>query len=354
MRAFFARHGITVTAAALSAELPLHAVETAPAALGGVITAAAAKTSVGLSLAHVTKTVAMTATQKLLVATTVIAVLGGLFEAHLIHVRNRELADLRQRTAQLERDLASLRAAHANETRQSAADRDELATLRARLAAFNAGDPAIEDALDSWLQRIVTLKKKLETSPELQIPELKFLTAKDWLDATKETTLGTEMDLRAALSQLRSLAKRHFASHLRRALFRYLQANNNQPPADTAQLGPFFDSPADSAILERWGKFPDGPSYFAVGLDGKPVGWVIREKQPVDPYFDTRVSVSATGFGSSDSSQFGTEVEAAIQSFVKANNALVPTTPAQLAPYLHSDIDPDFVRRRLENLHPHP
>ncbi|HWA84913.1 MAG TPA: sigma-70 family RNA polymerase sigma factor [Opitutus sp.] len=355
LRTFFVRRGIAVSAAVLASELPLHAIETAPATLGATISAAAAaKTTAGLSLAHTTKTFAMTATQKVLATTTLVAVLGSLFEAHLIHVRNLELADLRQRTAQLERDLSALRAAHAKEAHQSAADRDELATLRARLAAFNAGDPAIEDALDSWLQRVVTLKKKLAASPELQIPELKFLTAKDWLDATKETTLDTEMDLRAALSQLRTDAKMHFEPRLYQALKHYLEANNNQPPSEPTQLAPFLEASVDPAILQHYRiyspKDPGNDGIQFTARDGSVMTWAIRESQSVDPYFDTQFQISAEGYGYSARSQFDSEVDTAVTAFRKANNNLAPTAPAQLAPYLHSQIDPAFISRKLDSM----
>jgi len=349
LRDFFIRRGVTVTAAGFVTDLSAHAVQTAPAALAASITIAATKASTALTVAQTAKVLAMTATQKVLVtAVLLLAIGGGIFEARVISRQRVELEEQRRSMAALQREIETIRAERDDRARAFADAEDELQKLHAKTAA-SAVDPAVEAALDSWLQNVVRLKKALEKTPSSQIPELQFLTAKDWLDATKETTLDTDLDVRRALCQLRDDAKRHFSLLLFPALKRFLSANNQQPPTDLIQLAPFFEPAIDPAILQRYGVFENlgSDDIHFTAKDGSTQKWVIREKQTVDPYYDSTFQYSADGFGFGGRSQFDKEVEAAIASFRAANNGASPTAPAQVASYLHSAIDPAFIQKRL-------
>ncbi len=352
LRTFFARRGIAVTAAALATELPVRAVEAAPATLGPAVSSTIAAHAVALAFTPIASSVAMTLGQKILVTTALVAALGaGLFEAQALFRQNAELARLRQRTSALEHDLASTRAERDAWARELSNARAELASLRAKAAAFAGADPAVEAALDAWLQNVVRLKQRLENTPASQIPELKYLTAKDWLDATKENPLATDMDFRAALSQLRLCAKLHFSVSFADALHRYLKTTNNQPLGDVNQLAPYFDSPVDPALLARYkvaspAELGDNAIPFKDPA-GNPTPWVVAEKQSADPYFDSYVQFDAIGWGYSSSSSYDQEVSNAIEAYRKANADVRPSDPAQLVPYLHSVIDPEFIRRKL-------
>lgn len=291
----------------------------------------------------------MTIGQKILAAAVLVAALGtSLYEARVIARQRVEQQALRERTARLQGELVTLRADRDAVARRLALAREQLASLSKAAAAT---DPALESALDGWLQNVAKLKQRLEQMPGEKIPELQFATAKDWLDATKDPKLDTDLDMRRALSDLRRAAKQHFATQLDAALKRYCEANQNQLPTDAGQLAPYFDGPVDPALLQRYvvGSAQDFP-----GLrldDGKKDTWVLRENGPVDPYYDTAFFLAQNGFGIRLISPFGDEVEAAIKSFKTANNGQKPTAPAQIAPYLHSAIDPEFVQRLIDGKH---
>ena len=143
------------------------------------------------------------------------------------------------------------------------------------------------------------------------------------------------------------MAKGHFTPQLAAAFRRYLEANNNQPPGDGTLLAPYFESPVDLAILQRYGAVSAGQTSSLVSMDRGEL-WAIREKAPVDDYYDTAIMVRNRGnVGIQSISKFGDEVTAAIKAFQAANNGQRPADASQLAPYLHSSIDPAFVRQRL-------
>jgi len=347
LRLFFSKRGVAVSSAALVADLSAHAVQAAPAALSASIASAAAALSSTAGPAAIygtAKTIAMTTTQKILVTATLTLALGtSFYEAHVISRQDAELQALRDNS---QRELRSLRAERDDRARQLAAALQQLETEQAKIVnALASSDPAMESALDAWLQNVVRLKQRLQQMPNEQIPELQFLTAKDWLDATKEAKLDTDLDMRRALSQLRQSAKYHFAPQLADALRRYLTGNDNRPPTDAMQLAPFFDSSVDPAMLQRYG-VPTASQQADLPKSGAGP-WLLYEKATVDDYYDTALFFGKSGNGMRLVSPFGDEVTAAIKAFRSANPGQRPTDPAQLAPYLHSTIDPAFVQLKL-------
>ena len=349
LRAFFTKRGVAVGSAVLAAELSAHAIQAAPAALGAAIASAAAalsSTAAPAAIYGTAKTIAMTTTQKILVAAALTIALGtGLYEARVISRQNAELQALRDNS---ERELRSLRAERDDQARQLTAALQQLEAERAKVAnALASTDPAMESALDAWLQNVVHLKKLIEQRPDQKIPELQFLTAKDWLDAAKDVKLDSDMDVRRALSELRRMAKYRLMSPLGAAFRHYLEANHNQPPSDGTQLAPYFETPVDPAILQRYGTVPAGTTG---GVASPDIGdqWRLREKASVDDYHDSALLISNRGnVALQYVSKFGDEVYAAIEAFRAANNDQRPTDPSQLAPYLHSTIDPAFVQQKF-------
>ena len=351
LRLFFARRGVAVGSAALATDLTAHAVQAAPAGLGATIASAAAAFSGAggpTTICGATKTIAMTTIQKAAIAATLtVAVTAGLYEAQVISRHNTERQALQQRLDDRQRQLRSLQAERDDNARRLAAARQQLEADRARAAnALASADPAMESALDSWLQNVANLRQRLEQMPDKKIPELQFLTARDWLDAAKDLKIDSEMDVRRALSELRRMAKFHFIPQLTAAFRRYLEANSNQPPGEATQLAPYFETPVDLAILQRYGAPSAGQSNGLVSMEGEV--WAIREKAPVDNYYDTAIAISNRGNVLSQYiSEFRDEVPAAIKAFEAANNGQRPTDPSQLAPYFHSIIDTAFVQQRL-------
>jgi hypothetical protein len=180
------------------------------------------------------------------------------------------------------------------------------------------------------------LKERLEQTPGAKIPELQFLTEKDWLNAAKGD-LETEQNFRQALAGLRSAGENKFVSELQPALSRYMEANNGQFPTDLTQLQAYFHSPLDPAILERWAIVP-AKSLKSLSMGGD---WIITQNTAPDGEYDSRWGVGPFGFGTAG--QFESKsnpvdtLTPALKSFFSANNGQPPSDPAQLLPYLNTD-----------------
>ena len=152
----------------------------------------------------------------------------------------------------------------------------------------------LADELPRRQARVARLRQWLEGMPQEKIPELKFLSEDDWL-ARSDDPLVTDEDYRTAMPRLRARADGHFARMAFPALQQYAQANGGQFPTDLSQLKPYFASPIDDAILQRYEIVPAKSlvSYLA-DLGGD---WLITEKAPVNMN-DSRVAVGMTGFRS--------------------------------------------------------
>ncbi len=157
-------------------------------------------------------------------------------------------------------------------------------------ALIDTNDPT-ESSVKAWHARVEQLKQRLEQNPQAGIPELKFLTEYDWLEAARDD-LKTDVDYRRALNRLRVAGETHFVdSQLQPALKMYGEANHGQFPANLAQLQPFFKPPVDEAILQRYVIVPHEkvPDAHWGG------NWVVTQKSPVDRDYDRRLVVGAEG-----------------------------------------------------------
>ncbi|HTZ20472.1 MAG TPA: hypothetical protein VMC06_06290 [Opitutaceae bacterium] len=262
-----------------------------------------------------------------------------LYEGRVIARQNAELQALRE-SSRRQRDESA---------RQLAAALQQLADARTTASHNLASlDPVAEHTLNDWLGKVARLKQCLEQMPNEKIPELKLLQAKDWLDAANFDLGSGNMGVRQALSKLRRSAKERMEGPLSTALQSYLKANRNQPPGDAIQLAPYFEPPVDPAILQRYGPPSAEQSQHMPQLpDGERL--ILCEKATVDDYFDTTMFIGSGGYSCiAETSKFQEEVQAAIENYRAANNGRFPTDPSQLATYLHSSIDPNFVRMRLD------
>ena len=79
-------------------------------------------------------------------------------------------------------------------------------------------------------------------------------------------------------------------ANLRPALLQYAEDNNGQFPADLSQLKPYFKSPVDDAVLQRYEILPTSklPSSL-VRLREAGESFVITQKAPVNAALDGRV-----------------------------------------------------------------
>ena len=328
LRTDLIRRGVGTTAAVLSTVLSANAIQVAPAGLAATLTSASlAGAAAGTAIAGATSLMTMTTLKIGLVSATVAAAVMAvpLVIQHQAQTRLRgENETLRQQATQLNQSATENVAVSPTASTSSSPAlsnelfsellrlRGEVTRLRqdsqelARLKAGNAttaGDSMTAE-VTSWLARVNELKQKLDQRPDLKIPELQFLTPRDWLNVARDAKPDTDAGARLAFNNLRAAGKQAFSPTLLRALNSYVQASGGQLPAEVADLKPYFNPPVDDALLARYqlvrtGKASDVPTQNPT---------VIAEKAQVDADFDSLMSVGLNGTsfrGGSGGSGFG-------------------------------------------------
>jgi hypothetical protein len=244
----------------------------------------------------------MNARQKIVVAATVaLAVIAAVYEWLRASEMERELQALREQQVsstgqfeQLRREREEMSKRLVTLTDESAALKDEAAQwshFREELAQSNsaAQAEATQSVAKEWLDRVTQLKQRMEQTLNAKIPELQLLTEEDWLNAAKDN-LECDQDYRRALGALRDAAIGKFVAAAQPALKHYLADNNGQFPTALSQLKPYFESPVDQAILDRY-EIITSESYPYQQFQGE---WIIVLKAPVDEPFDARWAFDAT------------------------------------------------------------
>jgi RNA polymerase sigma factor (sigma-70 family) len=347
LQEFFTKRNVTLGASGLTVMISANAVQSAPVGLAATISAAAFLTGTAVSTAKViatSKTIAMTSLQKAIISATLITTISaGVFEAQKAehwHAQSQTLQqqqsplvakiqELQEELAEATNRLSALVAE--NENGRSSSNELELLKLRGEVASLrrSENDP-LTLAANNLVAKVNKLKRRLEETPNAKIPELQFLTEKDWLDAA-EANLNTDLDYRRALSSLRNSAENEFVNVLKPALDKYIQANNGQFPTDLSQLQEYFSSPVDDAILQRWEiTSPKTVPNVGVGEDG-----IITEKAPVDDIFDSRNVVGNRGSGRVDFLTTETQdvLTPVYKAFTAANEGQEPVNMSQMLPY---------------------
>ena len=213
LRQLLARRGITSTTAGLAGLLAQQTVTSAPAGLAmniaGTALASASATTTGLTLSAI-----MATKLKIALATAaVIALTTPLVMQHQANVKLREEAQLlRAQNEQLGLTAAEnarlsnvLRDAQSQpidpsdellklrgEVARLREESRELARFKAEAAANSGHDPSIQATLQTLAARATALKRHLEERPQTKIPELQFVTDKQWIDAVAKGNLDTE------------------------------------------------------------------------------------------------------------------------------------------------------------------
>jgi hypothetical protein len=260
---------------------------------------------------------------------------------------------------QTERDeTAAALEAERNQIRQSRAVPAELLRLRAEVTRLRGDAQAFADwkaaeakdpmgtTAKSWLSRVDQLKNRAQATQG--IPELQFLTEKDWLDAVKDNPLQTDADFRRAFSNLRNSAKSKFGDMTRDALRRYAEANGGRLPADWSQLRVYYDTPPDDAILQRYALLQTGRL-----SDVPPNEFLFAEKAPpVDNEYDSHYEFRLNGTRTSSVNPINNAIEDAALRFAAEHEGLLPTSPSQLAPYFKQPIDPADAQKILNRIPP--
>ena len=146
-----------------------------------------------------------------------------------------------------------------------------------------------EEVLNSMRQlysdRVNRLKQSLAANPAAAVPELQYLTDKDWLELVVYDHHRLDPDGSYALSSARSKAQINFAhGALDSALRQYGKNNNGQFPTAVSQLAPYFKSP----VLQGWAVLPTSSLPNAMWVDEP---WVITQRAPVDAAQDQRIVI---------------------------------------------------------------
>ena len=133
------------------------------------------------------------------------------------------------------------------------------------------------------------LKQWLEENPSEKIPELQFLTDRDWLWLAGRKMPDTEDGYRRAMSMTRLMAEQNFVNDLLGpALQQYSHDNNGRFPGDVSQLEPYFKSAVDNAVLQRWEVLPEGRLVGELQSQLEE-DWYITQKTPVSRALDQRI-----------------------------------------------------------------
>lgn len=314
LRGILSRHGVALTTATLSSVLTTQAVTAAPAGLAGTVTTASltAATQTGTTLTFL-KLMTATKLKAGIVGTIVIAsVTTPLVLQHRADAKLRDQADaLRQRVDQLaklqsENGRLSNLLTHTENPRTLPNEQfNELMRLRGEVGRLLAavrelGGPTTnlpfsrEEVLDSMrqlqLNRVERLKQAFAANPAQATPELQYLTDENWLQlVVPYEDPRLDPDGSHAMSALRSRAQISFATGVLEGALRLYSANNNgQFPTDLSQLVPYFKSPVDPAVLERWAILPTSTLPSAMRIDEP---WVITQRAPIDAAKDQRVVI---------------------------------------------------------------
>jgi RNA polymerase sigma factor (sigma-70 family) len=377
LRGLLARRGVTSTSAALVVALGANTVAAAPVGMAASIAGAAiASTAVGTGgTLTILKFMAMSKLKVGLVGAVVVAGVATplVIQNHSQSKLRTENEQLRQKNTQLTEQMTPLAAenlrlsnliAQATEypsAQQSQSNeilklRGEVARLRmnsresARLkdaGGSGTNDPSFEVAFQELAARATQIRQRLEQKPELTIPELKFLSSKDWLEiASYSEKLQSDEDFGRAISDLRSHAKGAFGDMMRKALKQYAQANGDMLPSDISQLQSYFNPPVDEAVLKRYELTQTGKL-----SDLRRDQMLINEIAPrIDDEYDSHFDFSLNGTHSRTSTRTEDAVEAAMTAYANANGGLLPRSPEQLAAYLPQQVEPTRVQKFLAEI----
>jgi RNA polymerase sigma factor (sigma-70 family) len=374
LHGMLARRGVVLSATVLAAALATNAVSAAPAGLLGTIatTALSGSATTTATVVAATKTAAMTTLQKTAIAATFAIVAGvGIQQAYKASQLRGQIQALQQQRTLMGEQIQQLQRERDDAANRPDAvvkgDDAELLRLRAEVSALREAareQTPTESAVRDWSARMVALKQKLEQMPDKRIPEMVFLTDKDWAAVTRDADLSTDEGVRQALSTLRSAAKNDFLNALRDAFRKYANAVNGTDlpegttqfanavnanikllPTDLAQLKPYFDQPIDDSVWQRYQYKP--PAKFHDNLSDS---MVTEIAPPADLEYDTHHEFGLYSGGTARVNFIQDAVNAAAKEYAQANNGQMPTDPSQIAPYLKSPLEGALVQKYLNKL----
>lgn len=157
----------------------------------------------------------------------------------------------------------------------------------------NADNPTalLVEEIPIRLQRLKQLKQWLEENPDEKIRELALLSEDSWIRSADRQRV-TDEEMQTWMVAQRANAEVKFAKMAFNALKDYA-ANNNQFPADLAELLPYLKVHADPAMLDRYEIVP--ASSLPKFLRERGEDWVITQKAAVNEQYDARVAIGLAG-----------------------------------------------------------
>jgi RNA polymerase sigma factor (sigma-70 family) len=316
LRGVLSQRGVALTGTALASLLTAEAVTATPTGLAVGVTAASlmAATETGTTLSSL-KLMATTNLKAGIISAIVVAsVVAPLVVQHQAQakLRNRDGA-LGQRADQMARltaenqRLSKLLAGGTGPRALSTEEFKELLKLRGAVGRLrkdvqellqpHTSAPLSRTEMLASIEKVALaraneLKQWLEEHPSERTPELQYVPDRTWADAAYAHSFDSDDDYRAATRLLRANAEAPFQQVLFRALRQYGRDNNGQFPTDLSQLKPWFESPIDDAILQRYEIVPASSLVSELQPGG---AWVITQKAPVDQEYDSRTAIGLTG-----------------------------------------------------------
>ena len=342
LRRHLSQMGITAGAAGLTFALTANAVQAAPVGLAaGITSAASVSASTAINATAATKTIIMTATQKA-AAMAIAAILVGavVYEAVKVGQLNRENAQLRQQQSSLSAEMTKLRTERDEAARQLALAQNQIARLQrdtANLQKLRAEVTKLRENVQStsqtetsakeWMSRIALLKQKLEKMPDKKIPELAFVTDKDWNDAAWDADLNSEAGVREALSKLRESAINVFLNEMMKDAFKkYLAEHDGILPTTLLELKPYFDKPVTDDMLSHYKLLQNGKPDNAADL--------VVLKSYADEDYDSNHGMSINGAWGGRFNRIRESVEASVSAYAQDHKEQAPKRANELRAYV--------------------
>jgi hypothetical protein len=321
LRELFSKRRITIGAGGLVGLISVHAVQSAPGALAAAISSAtfAGAAFCTPTIVAVTKTIAMTITQKIMLGIVFVASVATPLlvrshdQAKLSALDERlqnqavQLTALRDQNGQLARQAAESSAA----TTLPPGQLNELLRLRGQVGGLKqvvrdlsrqqtvialGGTNSLATLAQTAAERASRLKQWLELNPAGKIPELRLMNDQAWIESAYGIR-ESEDDYRRAMSNLRDNAELRALDIMLGALQKYAAANGGQMPQQLSDLSPYFRAPLEQDILDRYEIVPATSLVQPLQVGGD---WLITEKTPVDAVLEIKTSMGLTGGGMAD------------------------------------------------------
>jgi hypothetical protein len=291
----------------------------------------------------------MTARRSLFALSLVLLLLaGGVFQLHRVTARQHAEANaLAQRHASLETELAALLHAQQAGQRDLEAASHQLAQLP---PPATGPERARELEVQTWLGRTKRLRQLFVDRPGQAIPELRLLTDAEWLRLGRKARFDTEAEIRQALAAARDIASGKIAARFSSAVSKYMNNSNGEQPASILALLPYFDSPPDLAMVQR---FEVAPLEGRMNRNGS-AAWQVQEATPIDADYDSRnflLSTSGAGRMGAPAAwipHFAERSTLANAAYAAANNGTSPQSFADTAPFFKPPLDPALVQKMVE------